>query len=153
MDNILVIMDVWFGSTHKQIYVKFEMWGLGYPAYHPRNLLQSMTSNFSPFPIIFDNLLPSLSSATHLTFTLYLLLPSHDQDCIYARPSARTAHQPASPIRPPCLPNKEISNIFEHIWVYSRYFLRIFREYVQYAWFIPGVMGRHVCPPTCYTCP
>jgi hypothetical protein len=43
------------------------MWGLGYPAY----LLQSMTSNILPFPILFDDLLPSLSSATHLTFTLH----------------------------------------------------------------------------------
>jgi hypothetical protein len=78
MDNILVNMDVWFGSTHEQILVKFEMWDLNYPAHCPRNLPQSMTSYFSPFPIFFDDPAPSLSSDSAFTFYLYLLLPSHN---------------------------------------------------------------------------
>jgi hypothetical protein len=92
VDNILVIMDVWFGSTHEQIQDKFEIWGLGYPAYRLGNLLQSMTSNFSPFPILFDDLLPSLSSAAHLIFTLHLLLPPHNLHaslCFYPHCASR----------------------------------------------------------------
>jgi hypothetical protein len=50
------------------------MWGLGYPGHHPRNRLQSMTSNFEPFLILFDDCAPSLSSVALLTCTLHLLL-------------------------------------------------------------------------------
>jgi hypothetical protein len=50
------------------------MWGLGYPGHCPRNRLQSMTSNFEPFSILFDNRVPSPSTVALLTFTSHLLL-------------------------------------------------------------------------------
>jgi hypothetical protein len=50
------------------------MWGLGYPGHRPRNRLQSMTSNYEPFSILFDDRAPSLSSVALLTCTSYLLL-------------------------------------------------------------------------------
>jgi hypothetical protein len=50
------------------------MWGLGYPGHRPRNRLQSMTSNFEPFSILFDDRAPSPSSVALLTCTSHLLL-------------------------------------------------------------------------------
>jgi hypothetical protein len=40
--------------------------------------LQSMTSNFEPFSIYFDDRTPSLSFVAFLTCTLHLLLSPHD---------------------------------------------------------------------------
>jgi hypothetical protein len=51
------------------------MWDLGYLGHRPRNRLQSMTSNFKPFSILFDDRAPSLSSVVLLTCTSHLLLP------------------------------------------------------------------------------
>jgi hypothetical protein len=50
------------------------MWGLGYPGHRPQNCLQSMTSNFEPFSILFDDHAPSLSSVALFTCTSHLLL-------------------------------------------------------------------------------
>jgi hypothetical protein len=50
------------------------MWGLGYPGHRPWNRLQSMTSNFEPFSILFDDRAPSPSSVALLTCTSHLLL-------------------------------------------------------------------------------
>jgi hypothetical protein len=57
----------------------------------------------------------------------------------------RPLEPPARPLHPIDLharPTRKYLSIFEHIRVYSRYFRRIFREYVQYARFIPDVMDR-----------
>jgi hypothetical protein len=50
------------------------MWGLGYPGHCPWNCLQSMTSNFEPFSILFDDRASSLSSVALLICTSHLLL-------------------------------------------------------------------------------
>jgi hypothetical protein len=50
------------------------MWGLDYPGHHTRNRLQSMTSNFEPLSILFDDRAPSPSSVVLLTCTSHLLL-------------------------------------------------------------------------------
>jgi hypothetical protein len=50
------------------------MWGLGYLGHRPQNRLQSMTSNFEPFSILFDDRAPSPSSVALLTCTSHLLL-------------------------------------------------------------------------------
>jgi hypothetical protein len=55
------------------------MWGLGYPGHRPRNRLQSMTSNFEPFSILFHDRAPSLSSVALLTFTCFLLTVRHEE--------------------------------------------------------------------------
>jgi hypothetical protein len=38
-------------------------------------------------------------------------------------------------------------SIFKHIPIYSRYFLRIFKKYVQYAQFALGIMGKTAREP------
>jgi hypothetical protein len=43
--------------------------------------------------------------------------------------------------------------IFEYIQIYSRYFNRKLREYVQYVWFVPDMMDRTTCPPAHYARP
>jgi hypothetical protein len=44
---------------------------------------------------------------------------------------------------------RKYSSIFKHIWVYSRYFKRIFSEYVQYVQFILDIIDRTTdYPPT-----
>jgi hypothetical protein len=74
----------------------------------------------------------------HLSIAVQFLEPLHisfqekQRPGLFGCPSAR-------PVRP--------VEIFKYIQVYSRYFKRIFREYVQYVGFILDVMGRTACLP------
>jgi hypothetical protein len=52
------------------------------------------------------------------------------------------AHLPASPIRPPCPPDKEISSLFEYIRAYSSIF-EVFLKNIQIICPIRPVRARH----------
>jgi hypothetical protein len=69
----------WTSSSSVRMYdLESSSIDLGYPGHRPQNRLQSMTSNFEPFSILFDDRAPSLSSVALLICTSHLLLPPHD---------------------------------------------------------------------------
>jgi hypothetical protein len=85
--------------------------------------------------------------ATHFQETMLSTLAGF-MECgngsrVVRTPVRLPARLPVMPDRPSRPLNKEI---FKRVRVYSRYFKRIFRDYVQYVWFVPDVMNRTARP-------